>query len=100
MSCNILLTLPIVTPFKNDFDGSINNVMQHLADFTHCCHETGMIEEFNFIEEEHSPPEDFDMDDQKQCLAWISDSRRFTYGNLLIDSPKSAGSYSRNSKTQ
>jgi len=28
----------VVTPFKEDFDGSINNVMQHIADFTHHCH--------------------------------------------------------------
>jgi hypothetical protein len=53
----------VVTPFKEDFDGSINNVMQHIADFTHHCHETGMIEEFNFIDVEHSPPDDVDMDD-------------------------------------
>ena len=28
----------VVTPFKDDFDGSIDNVMQHIADFNHRCH--------------------------------------------------------------
>ena len=79
----------VVTPFKDDFDGSIDNVMQHIADFNHRCHETGMIEEFTFIDVEHPPPDDVDMDDQKQRLAWLSDARRYTYGNLLIDSSTS-----------
>jgi hypothetical protein len=76
----------VVAPFKEDFDGTIENVMQHIADFTHRCHETGVIEEFNFVDKEHSPLDDIDMEDQKERLAWLSDSRRFTYGNLLIDS--------------
>jgi hypothetical protein len=76
----------VVAPFKEDFDGKIENVLQHIANFTHRCHETGVIEDFNFIAQEHSPPDDVDMDDQKERLAWLADPRRFTYGNLLIDS--------------
>jgi len=76
----------VVAPFKEDFDGTIENVMQHIADFTHRCHETSVIEEFNFVDKGHSPPDDIDMEDQKERLAWLSDPRRFTYGNLLIDS--------------
>jgi hypothetical protein len=51
----------VVTPFKDNFDGSIDNVMQHIGDFTHRCHETGMIEEFTFVDEENPPPDDVDM---------------------------------------
>ena len=60
--------------------------MQHIADFTHRCHETGVIEDFNFIIKENSPPPNIDMDDQKERLAWLSDPNRYEYGNFLIDS--------------
>jgi len=76
----------VVAPFKEDFDGKIENVMQHIADFTHRCHETGVIEDFNFIIKENSPPPNIDMDDQKERLAWLSDPKRYEYGNFLIDS--------------
>lgn len=76
----------IVTPFKEEFDGNIDDVLQHIASFNHRCIETGVIEDFNFIDEENEPPSDIDMDDPKARIAWLSDSRRFTYGNLLIDS--------------
>jgi hypothetical protein len=44
------------------------------------------VEDFNFIEKEHLPPSDVDMTDPKARTAWLSDPRRFTYGNLLVDS--------------
>ncbi len=44
------------------------------------------MEDFNFIEKEHLPPSDVDMTDPKARTAWLSDPRRFTYENLLVDS--------------
>jgi hypothetical protein len=41
---------------------------------------------FAFIDCENPPPSDIDMDDPKEFIALLSDSRHFTYGNLLIDS--------------
>jgi len=76
----------VVTPFKEEFDGNIDDVMQHIANFHHRCVETGVIEDFNFIDCKNPPPSDIDMDDTKERLAWLSDPRRFTYGNLLIES--------------
>jgi hypothetical protein len=76
----------VVAPFKEEFDGNIENVLQHIADFNHPCVETGVIEDFNFIDKENPPPSDVDMDDQKERLAWLSDPRRFVYGNFLLDS--------------
>jgi hypothetical protein len=78
----------LVTPFKVEFDGKAEDVLQHVAAFTQRCEETGVIEDFQFIEEEHSPPSDVDMSDPKASIAWLSDPRRFTYSNILIDSSK------------
>jgi hypothetical protein len=76
----------VVTPFKEEFDGNIYDIMQHIANFHHHCVETVIIEDFNFMDHENPPPSNIDMDDAKERLAWLSDPRRFTYGNLLIDS--------------
>jgi len=61
-------------------------VLQLIATFNHCCIETSIIEEFNFIDRENPPPSNIDMDDDKEHLAWLSGPRHFTCGNLLIDS--------------
>jgi hypothetical protein len=78
----------LITPFKEEFDGKAEDVLQHIAAFTQRCEETRVIEDFQFIEEEHSPSSDVDMSDPKASIAWLSDPRRFTYGNILIDSSK------------
>jgi hypothetical protein len=61
-----------------------------LPPFTHHCEESRVIEDFKFLIEENQPPPDFDMSDQKEKAAWISDSHRFTYGNILIDSSQAS----------
>jgi hypothetical protein len=78
----------LVSPFKEEFDGKPDDVLQHIALFHHRCEESGVVEDFKFIEEEHLPPSDIDMSDPKQRTAWLSDPRRFTYGNILLDSSK------------
>jgi hypothetical protein len=45
--------------------------MQHIAQFTQPCKETGIIEDFNFIESENSPPSDVDMSVSTQKAAWL-----------------------------
>jgi hypothetical protein len=47
----------LVAPFKEEFDGKAEDVLQHIAVFN-----------------------------QRSRTAWLSDSRRFTYGNILLDS--------------
>lgn len=76
----------LVPPFKEEFDGKPEDVLQHIADFTHHCNESGVIEEFKFIIEENEPPSTIDLSDPKQKKAWLADPDRFTYGNILIDS--------------
>jgi hypothetical protein len=56
----------LVAAFKEEFDGKPEDVLQHIAIFTHRCEESGVIEDFNFIEKEHLPPSDIDMSDLKQ----------------------------------
>jgi len=74
----------LVSPFT-EFDGKPEDVLQHIARFTQRCKETGVVEDFNFIICENEPPSDIDLTDPTQKNAWMSDSRRFTYGNLLQD---------------
>ena len=74
----------LVTPF-NEFDGKPEDVLQHIARFTQRCKETGVVEDFTFIISENPPPSDVDLDNPSEQLAWFSDPRRFTYGNLLHD---------------
>jgi hypothetical protein len=80
----------LVSPFKEEFDGKLKYVLQHIATFTHHCKESGVIEDFKFLIEENQPPPDIVMSDQKGKAAWLSDSRRFTYGNILIDSSQAS----------
>jgi hypothetical protein len=55
----------LITPFKEEFDGKAEDVLQQIAVFNQHCEETGIIEDFNFIEEEHLPPSDIDMSNSK-----------------------------------
>jgi hypothetical protein len=74
----------LVTPFT-EFNGKPEDVVQHIARFTQRCKETGVVEDFNFIISENSPPSDVDITDSTQKTAWLSDPRRYDYGNLLQD---------------
>jgi hypothetical protein len=76
----------IVAPFKEEFDGTSDNVLHFISLFTQCCRETGVVDELKFILQEHSPPSNVDMTDATARTAWLIDSRCFTYGNFLIDS--------------
>jgi hypothetical protein len=60
-------------------------VHQHIKQFTHCCVETGVIEDFSFIVSEEPPPSDIDLFDPIEKAAWLVDPRHFKIGNLLID---------------
>jgi hypothetical protein len=62
--------------------------MQHIAQFTQRCEETGIIKDFNFIESKNTPPSDIDMSDPIEKAAWINDPHHFVYGNILLDSSK------------
>jgi hypothetical protein len=75
----------LVAPFKEEFDGSPDDVLQHIASFTTHCTETGVTEDFNYIEKEKYPPSVIDMDDPASKTSWLSDPRCFTYGNILIN---------------
>ncbi len=75
----------IVAPF-DEFDAKPDVVLQHITCFTQWCEETGMIEDFPFIEIENPPPSIIDMDGPTQKAAWLVDSRCLTYGNILINS--------------
>jgi hypothetical protein len=77
----------VVAPF-DEFDAKAEDVIQHIAQFTQRCEETGIIEDFAFIESENSPPSTIDMTDPTQKAAWLADPKRYNYGNLLIDSSK------------
>jgi hypothetical protein len=74
----------LISPFE-EFDGKAEDVTQHISCFTQCCDETGVIEDFNFIISENSPPCDFDLSSPLEKAAWLSDSHHFTHGNFLID---------------
>jgi hypothetical protein len=45
------------------FDGKPEDVHQHIAQFTQCCIETGVVEDFSFIICENPPPSDVDLVD-------------------------------------
>jgi hypothetical protein len=77
----------IVMPFQ-ECTGKPEDVTQHIARFTQRCKETGIVEDFNFIISENAPPSDVDLTDPAQNKSWLSDPRRFTYGNLLQDPSK------------
>jgi hypothetical protein len=75
----------LVALFKEEFDGSSDDVLQHIASFSTRCTKTGVIEDFNYIEKENDPPSDIDMDDPASKTSWLSNPRCFIYGNILID---------------
>jgi hypothetical protein len=55
----------------NEFDAKPEDIMQHIAQFTQQCEETGMMEDFNFIESENPAPSDVDLSnptDYASCL--------------------------------
>jgi hypothetical protein len=74
----------VVAPF-DEFDAKLENVQQHIAQFTQRCEETGLIEDFSFIACENAPPPDVGLSDPIEKAAWISDPQRLTLGNILID---------------
>jgi len=76
----------LIAPFKEEFKGKVDDVLNLIAVFNQHCEETGVIEDFNFVEEEHSPPSDVDMSDPKAKAAWLADPSHLTFGNILIDS--------------
>jgi hypothetical protein len=75
----------LVAPFKEEFDGSPEDVLQHIASFKTRCEETGVTEDFTFIDEENDPPSDVDMNDPAAHTSWLPDPCRYNYGNILID---------------
>lgn len=75
----------LVSPFTDLFDGNPNNTLQYIALFTQRCVETGVTSDFDFIEQEHSPPSTVDLSDPVQAASWKNDPRRITKGNILID---------------
>jgi hypothetical protein len=76
----------VVVPFQDLFDAKPENVLQFTEHFTQQCEETGVMADFDFLIRENPPSSDIDLDDKASVTAWISDPRRFTTGNLLIDS--------------
>jgi hypothetical protein len=75
----------LIAPFKEEFDGSPEDVLQHITSFNTHCVEPGVTEDFSYIEEVNEPPSDFDMNDSSPHTAWLSDLHHYTYGNILID---------------
>jgi hypothetical protein len=78
----------LVAPFSEKFDANPEDVLQFIENFTQCCKETGIIEDFNFIIKEKLPLSDVDMDDTIARTQWLTDSHHFTMGNLPIDYSK------------
>ena len=74
----------LVSPF-DEFDGKPEDVHQHIAQFTQCCVETGVVKDFSYIISENSPPSDVDLTDSIEKAAWILNPCRFTTGNFLLD---------------
>jgi hypothetical protein len=44
----------VIAPF-DEFDAKPEDIMQHIAQFIQHCEETGIMEDFNFIESENPP---------------------------------------------
>jgi hypothetical protein len=75
----------LIAPFKEEFNGSPEDVLQHITSFKTHCEETGVTEDFNFIDEENETPLDIDMTDSTDPASWLSDSHCCNYGKILID---------------
>lgn len=78
----------LVAPFKEEFDRKPDDILQHIANFTHQSEEAGVIKDFQFMDEEHEPQSNIDMSDWTAAASWLTDPIRFTYGNILIDPSK------------
>jgi hypothetical protein len=76
----------LVAPFQDLFDANPENVLQFTENFTQRCQETGVMADFDFIIRENLPPSDVDLNDKAAAAAWLTDARRFTTANILIDS--------------
>jgi len=61
----------LVAPFSEKFDANPEDVLQFIENFTQCCKETGIIEDFNFIIKEKLPLSDVDMDDTMHELSGL-----------------------------
>jgi hypothetical protein len=75
----------LVAPFKEEFDGNSANILHFIAIFTQWCQETGVVQDFTYVEHENSPPSTVDMNDSASRTAWLIDPHHFTFGNFLID---------------
>jgi hypothetical protein len=53
----------------DEFDAKPENVLQHIAQFIHRCEETGLIEDFTFIEHENALPSTVDMSNPAEKAA-------------------------------
>jgi hypothetical protein len=53
----------LVAPFKEEFDGNPANLLYFIAIFTQQCQETGVVQDFTYVEQENPPPSTFDMND-------------------------------------
>jgi hypothetical protein len=78
----------LVAKLHQEFDGEPGLVVQHLANISHRCEQTGICDDFMFIISENPPPIAIDMLDLKQRIAWENDPDRYNYGNLLEDASK------------
>jgi hypothetical protein len=74
----------VFAPF-NEFDAKLENIQQHVAQFTQRREETGLKEDFSFFDSEYAPPPDIDLSNPIEKAAWISDLQRLNYGNILLD---------------
>jgi hypothetical protein len=61
----------------DEFDAKAEDGMQHIAQFTQCCEEIGIMEDFNCIESKNPPPSDVDLSNPIEKAAWINYSHRF-----------------------
>ncbi len=75
-----------MVPFQDLFDANPENVLQFTEHFTQCCEETVVMADFDFTIRENPPPSNVDLNDKTSIAAWITDPRRLTTGNLIIDS--------------
>jgi hypothetical protein len=73
-------------PFKEDFDGKPDDVLQHIALFNHRCEETGVTQEFSYIKHENPVPSTVALTNPKEKAAWLADPDRFSYGNIHMNS--------------
>jgi hypothetical protein len=76
----------LIAPLKDEFDGKPEDILSHIKAFNHRCKETGVMEDFRFVEKENLPLSSVNLDDPADLKAWHANPDRFTYGNILLDS--------------